>query len=147
MAKNHHKVTNDEIEKFNLARQGFTLGGSQEFSREELKKELKKLGYSPNDNFLYAITNGINPPIVRISRGKYIFNKERIYITRLQVVWDNYLKRGNSSRYKKSMSISSDTVQVKDTLVEEKCKEYIEFLKEHGYRIQKKEVTVTWTEV
>lgn len=122
-----HVVTDDEIRQFNSIRAGHTMT-QKVFSNTEIKTVLKQLGYGGHDAFLKAMCEGFNPPVVRIERGKYTFNKEPVLKTRLQTVWDTYTKLANPRNYKDS--------KFKNVCSEEQA---IACLKELGYRIWKPE--------
>lgn len=129
---NHHVVTDDEIRQFNLMRENKK---GKEFSRTEMKDTLSRLmGYTKADALLRALCDGINPPVVKLSRGKYMFAKEPVFRDRLQTAWDAYTKFANPQKYK--------TGNYADTVSVETC---IKVLKEHGYRIQKP--VTKWEEV
>lgn len=81
-------VTEQDILAFNMFREN--LKGKQ-LSRNEMKAALhRELAYPPNDSIFKALTNGVNPPIVRVARGEYQVSKEPVYIKRLQTVFDEY---------------------------------------------------------
>jgi len=98
------------------------------FNRFEMMAKLKSAGFTAHHSLISAFASGVNPPIVRIERGKYIFAKEPIYKDRLQLALDTYLCFVNPKKHTKDSK-----------LTEEEC---IEFLKQTGkyeiYRVIKK---------
>lgn len=117
-------ITKKDIELFNVFRECYK---GKEMSRNEIKKALhKELGYVEHDSLLKALTDGINPPIVRIRRGVYTVNKEAVYVQRLQTAFDEYTKCANPRNYvtgkhKRTISIN----------------EAIQVLKDAGYKVLK----------
>ena len=69
--KNHHMVDDDEIRRFNLMCENKK---GQEFSRMGIQDVLYRLmSYTKYDTLLRALCDGVNPPIVKLARGKYMF--------------------------------------------------------------------------
>lgn len=100
------QVDDQIILRFNLFREN-KLG--KEFKRDEMKKLLKdQMNFPASDQFLMAITDGVNPPIVKIKRGLYAVNPKPVYKDRLQKVFDDYKK-----------TIKSETTRNKNITVEE----------------------------
>lgn len=121
-------VDDQIILRFNLFREN-KLG--KEFKRDEMKKLLKdQMNFPASDQFLMAITAGVNPPIVKVKRGIYAVNPKLVYKDRLQTVFDEYKK-----------TIKSETTRNKNISVEEA----IIVLKKAGYRILKPETK--WIEL
>ena len=116
-----HQVDEQECIRFNWKRDNCK---GKEYSRAELVNLMKELGYPIAQQFLTCITRGVNPPIVRIERGKYRFPKEPVHILRLQKVWDDYGMVGRKRT--KQVEISEMAV-----------KEAIKMLKNAGYKILK----------
>ena len=89
MAKQRTNVVVDDniIAIFNARRD---LNKGLTFTQKEIIDELKHLDYATNTNMLRALTDGENPPIVKIERGKYVFNPEPVYKERLQKSFDLY---------------------------------------------------------
>lgn len=116
------KVTEEIVALFNARREN---NKNAEFDRNHIIIELKKIGIPANDSMLCALTTGVNPPIVRIKRGTYMYNKDVVYKDRLQTALNAYYSRKGTSKPK--------------TLNEEDC---IQFLKSTGkyeiYRVVKK---------
>lgn len=117
MRKNH-QVDNAEISAFNKMREQLV---GRELKREECRAILVELGYSKNEKWLAAITHGVNPPIVRVKRGVFVFNGKPVFKDRLQTAWNRYTETTNVSRNVKSCTIS----------------QAIMVLKEAGYKIYK----------
>lgn len=124
-AKNQHVVTENEIAQFNMVRVNLA---QKEMSRNELIEEFKKkMNYHMHSSFLKAITSGVNPPIIKISRGKYCVNPEPVHIARLQTVWDLYTKCANPRNY-------DDKGNYQQTMSIEHA---IAILKQAGYKVYK----------
>lgn len=117
MRKNH-QVDNAEISAFNKRREQLV---GRELKREECRAVLIELGYAKNNKWLSAITHGVNPPIVRVKRGVFVFNSKPVFKDRLQTVWDRYTETTSVSRNVKSCTIS----------------QAIMVLKEAGYKVYK----------
>ena len=124
MRRTHHIVDEQEIARFNLRREH---EGSKTYSLEEFKVLLNKMGYATSGNFIKCLVSGVNPPFIRIERGKYTFNKEPIYIQRLQKVWDDYGYIGRNR-----MASNPDKKQL-----ELDVNRAIKMLKELGYKVLK----------
>jgi len=124
MRRTHHVVDEPEIALFNLKRQ---QEGNKTYSLEEFKVLLNKMGYSTSGNFIKCLVSGVNPPFIRVERGKYAFNKEPIHIQRLQKVWDEYSYIGRnrmaSNPNKKQLELDVNRA--------------IKMLKELGYKVLK----------
>lgn len=115
-------IDDQAILRFNLFREN-VIG--KEFKRGEMKKQLKdKMAFPASDQFLMAITYGVNPPIMRIKRGIYAVNPKPVYKDRLQTVFDEYKK-----------TMKTETTRNKNISVEEA----IIVLKKAGYRVLKPE--------
>jgi hypothetical protein len=118
-------VTETQLTTFNIMREKCQ---GEVFNRAEMIKLLKSAGFTAHNSLVSAFASGVNPPIVRIERGKYIFTKEPVYKDRLQLALDTYLCFVNPKRHTKDSK-----------LTEEEC---IEFLKQTGkyeiYRVIKK---------
>ena len=117
-----HIVSENEITLFNTRRE---ISKGKQFSAKEFKELLRKMNYADSGNFIAAITRGVNPPFVRVSRGVYQFSKEPVHIKRLQQVWDEYSAYGKSRNSKKSATR------------EEQIAQAIALLKENGYKVYK----------
>lgn len=104
----------------------------QTFSRSEMLQQLKELNYAGHDSMLRSLIDGINPPIIRIERGKYVFNPKPVHIERLQLAFDTYTKLANPKDY-------DENGKWHKNLTEEEC---IAFLNSTGkyevYKIIKK---------
>ena len=134
-------VDDQLILRFNLFREN-KLG--KEFKREEMKKLLKdQLGFPASDQFLTNITSGVNPPIVRVSRGRYTVNSKPVHIDRLKKVIDDYLtclkesKKGHKKTEKKNLMTSKHENHLIPK--EEAIAKAIALLKKEGYRVQRPE--------
>lgn len=134
MKRRRHEVSEEEIQLFN----GFRINNhNKELTKEQLCELLRKMKLPTNGNFIKCITSGVNPPIVRISRGKYMFAKEPVYAARLQTVWTEYADYGNKDR----VCILGD----KDTIDDlKKIRDAIDLLKTHGYKVLKQ--VIKWEE-
>lgn len=114
----------EDIERFNIVRAHLK---GKEMSRKELKEVLKKqFGYPATDQMIMASTKGANAPITKLSRGKYMVNKEPVYKDRLQTMANDYY----ATMHKDGV------VSKRKGLSEEDC---ILFLKSKGYKILKAE--------
>ena len=120
---NKHVVDDQEITRFNWKRES---AAQKEFNNKEIIEELKKLGYTGHNAFLKAMTNGVNPPIIKPKRGVYCFNPKPVFRDRLQLAWDEYTKIANPKNYKSG--------EYKETCSIERA---IEILKEAGYKVLK----------
>lgn len=76
--RKRHSVTKNEIASFNAKRMEM-LGKT--FSREELVQLLKRMGYSAHSLMVSAFTSGVNPPIICVQRGQYVFNPKPVHIS------------------------------------------------------------------
>ena len=65
------KATEEIVALFNAKRENKK---GVEFNRSQMMEELKKLNIPANDSMLCALTSGVNPPIMRIRRGCYMYN-------------------------------------------------------------------------
>ena len=132
--RKRHEVSEEEIKIFN----GYRLNNqNKELSKEQLCEVFRKMKLPTNGNFIKCITRGVNPPIVRISRGKYSFAKEPVYNMRLQTVWNEYGNYGNKK---------ADALGDQDAVEElKKIEEAIILLRSRGYKILKQ--VVKWEEV
>lgn len=126
MKRKRHEVSEEEISIFN----GYRLNNqNKELSKEQLCDLFRKMKLPTNGNFIKCITSGVNPPVVRISRGKYMFAKEPIYVARLQTVWTEYADYGNNT-----VRILGD----KDAIDElKKTQDAIEYLRSKGFKVLK----------
>jgi hypothetical protein len=123
------QIDDQIILRFNLFRENM-LG--KELKRNEMKKELKsKMGFPASDQFLKCITDGINPPVIKVKRGIYAVNPKPVFKERLQTVFDEYKNtiKSKTAHNKKSISIE----------------EAILVLKNAGYRVMKPETK--WIEI
>ena len=120
---NKRVVDDQEILRFNLTREN---KGQTEFKRVQMLEELHRLGYPKHDSILRAFSAGVNPPILRIARGVYVFNPKPVFKDRLQTALEEYTKLANPKNYKNG--------QYEEVLSEEQC---IKFLKSKGYKILK----------
>ena len=131
-SKQRHIVDEQEVKRFNWRREN---NKGKTFSPTQLKVLLKEMGYTDNGNFITCLTSGVNPPIVRVSRGVYAFAKDPVYIDRLQKVWSDYASYGQKKP-------KSDTDAV---VVIESISQAIALLKKHGFKVYKP--TTKWEEV
>lgn len=122
--KTHHVVDEQEIMRFNMYREN---NKGKEFSLEEFKTLLNKMGYATSGNLIKCMVNGVNPPFIRVSRGKYAFNPKAVYIERLQKVWDDYGYIGRNR-----MASNPDKKQL-----ELDVNRAIKMLKDLGYKVLK----------
>lgn len=133
MKRKRHEVSEEEIQIFN----GYRLNNhNKELSKEQLCDLFRKMKLPTNGNFIKCITSGVNPPIVRISRGKYMFAKDPVYAARLQTVWTEYAEYGNNT-----VRVVGD----KDTIDElKKTQDAIEYLRSRGFKVLKQ--VIKWEE-
>lgn len=122
--KQRHIVDEQEVKRFNWRREN---NKGKTFNLTQLKTLLKEMGYVDNGNFITCLTSGVNPPIVRVSRGVYTFAKNPVYIDRLQKVWSDYADYGNKTK----QSAVEEKVEVTS------ISQAIELLKKHGFKIYK----------
>lgn len=122
--KQRHIVDEQEVKRFNWRREN---NKGKAFNPTQLKTLLKEMGYTDNGNFITCITSGVNPPIVRVSRGVYAFSKDPVFIDRLQKVWSDYAEYGNKSK----RSATEENVEVAS------ISQAIALLKKHGFKIYK----------
>lgn len=119
-----HVVTDEEITHFNLFRENMK---GKECSRSEMMKQIReKLGYKVWDALFKSLSDGVNPPIIRIRKGVYVVNPKPVYKDRLQLVFDSLAsdnKKYQNKRDKSQMQIS--------------ITEAITLLKNNGYKIYK----------
>lgn len=130
--KKGHEVTENEIIALNWMRESKQ---GRTFTRQEIKDIFKKIHFPICDAFLMSITNGANPPIIKIDKGKYQFAPTPIHIDRLKTVWDDYNKYNMSHKTKKSIKSDIDTItelKANQELDEQSC---INYLKSLGYKI------------
>lgn len=114
---NKHIVDDQEILRFNLMRENL-LG--KEFSAKEMKQHLKdKMGYKSGDETLRALSDGVNPPIIKVRRGVYAVNPKPVYKNRLQTAMDIKTKHTYTPKSKVDMTVE----------------EAINLLKGKGYKI------------
>lgn len=93
-----HEVDDQEVMRFNLKRENVK---GKEFNQAEMRETLHtSLGYSKAAGMLRALSNGVNPPIIKIRRGVYCFNPKPVYKERLQTAWEEYTKMANPQCYK-----------------------------------------------
>jgi hypothetical protein len=96
-------------------------------SRNEMKAALhKELAYTNHDSLLKALSSGVNPPIVRVSRGKYQVAKEPVYIKRLQTAFDEYTHCANPRCYENGKYENKPSIE-----------QAIKVLKDAGYKVLK----------
>lgn len=133
MKRKRHEVSEEEIQIFN----GYRINNhNKELSKEQLCDLFRKMKLPTNGNFIKCITSGVNPPVVRISRGKYMFAKEPVYAARLQTVWTEYADYGNNT-----VRIIGD----KDTIDDlKKTQDAIEYLRSKGFKVLKQ--VIKWEE-
>lgn len=138
-ANKRHEVTENEIQAFNWMRESMV---GKEMNPEGLREQLKKLQYKPNGNFILAITSGENPPIIRVSRGKYVFNPKPVYIDRMKKVWKDYADYGNKKSENKSDKpvIIHKSFKLLTGVTDENVLSAINLLKEKGYKIYRPKV-------
>lgn len=132
------KVTEELSAHFNMFRASKV---GKEFTRDEMKKMLKDLSglNMTSDQLLLCITHGVNPPIIKVSRGKYSVNPKPVHKDRLQKTMDDYATYVNEHTInpKKRAKIAEH----KQNLIskEEAIAKAIALLKKEGYRIQRPE--------
>ena len=117
--KTRHVVDDNDVKSFNWLRESVV---GIEFNRKELDEKLKTLKYPQTGRFITAITNGINPPILKVKRGKYCFSPKPVYIERLKTVWNMYYNNKSEAQFKSK---------------EKRIEDAILLLKNEGYKIQK----------
>lgn len=120
-------ISEQDVLLFNMFREN--MKGKQ-LSRNEMKAALhKELAYTNHDSMLKALTSGVNPPIVRVARGKYQVSKEPVYIKRLQTAFDEYTKCANPRHYdSKGHYDETKRISIEDA---------IKVLKDAGYKVLK----------
>ena len=114
-------ITESDHIAFNMLREARV---TKEYKRDEMRKLLKTdLNYPGSDQFLMAITGGVNPPVIKVRRGIYMFNPKPVYKDRLQTVFSEYAKTIKSETARNSKKISIE--------------EAILVLKNAGYKVLK----------
>lgn len=114
-------VTEAMIAQFNDVRQ---QQAGIEMTGEQIKTHLAfALNRKIHSSLFKSLADGENPPIIRVKRGKYVFNPKPVYIERLQAVFDAYTKNANPRQYK--------TGKYTKVTIEEA----IAILKENGYKV------------
>ena len=121
MSKKKHEVTENEIQAFNWTRESMA---GKEMSISELRHKLESLNYSSHPTFIRAISSGVNPPIIRVSRGRYVFNPKPVYIDRLKKVWADYVTNKRPENEDKKV----DGISIEKAIA---------ILKTNGYKILK----------
>lgn len=117
-------ITEQDVLLFNMFRENMK---GKEMSRNEVLDALhRELAYTRHDSLLKALCNGVNPPIVRVARGKYRVAKEPVYITRLQTAFDEYTKCANPRNYVTGSHMRLPSIE-----------EAIKVLKDAGYKVLK----------
>lgn len=129
MATRKKKIlSNAQVAAFNTVRDANV---SKKFSYEELKTVLKGV-FSVNRTFVLAFTNGANPPILRVERGRYAFNAKPVYKDRLQTAWNYYIDYATEHNGRKVVQTEENkSYTAKDV------ENAIAFLKKLGYRVLK----------
>lgn len=122
--KKRHEVTESEMCALNWKREAMVKAG-KDMSPAELKEVLQNLNYATSGNFIKCITSGENPPIIRVSRGRYAFNPKPIHIDRMRKVWHDYCFYGRNRPDKDSKTLSLDISRA------------ITLLKSQGYKVLK----------
>lgn len=118
-----HQVTENEIAQFNAFRVHYQ---GKEMTRAEMIDAISSKTFLKvkRDGYLFnALCQGVNPPIVKIERGKYMVAKEPVHIKRMQTAIDN---RGPKKQMKSS-----------ETNDEKMIADAIAVLKNAGYKIYK----------
>lgn len=113
-----HQVTREEAAKFNKVREAYV---GKILTRPQIKEILVGMGYPKYEKLLQLMAKGENPPIVRVSFGKYSFNPKPVFMGRLQQVWDNRKKYEPTKQAKPSITVV----------------EAIKILKDSGYKVLK----------
>lgn len=121
----NHIVDGQEAALYNMHREN---NKGKLFNLDEFRTLLHQMRYLASPTFIKCFTSGINPPFIKVSRGKYAFAKEPIYKERLQKAWDDFKSYGKK--------IPDNPIQIKAA---------IELLKKNGYRVLKP--TTKWEEV
>ena len=85
------------------------------------------MGYCTSGIFIKAITNGVNPPVIKVARGRYVFNPQPVHIDRLQQVWKDYRVNGKNRPAK-----SVDARELESAI-----NRAIALLKNNGYKVLK----------
>lgn len=120
-AGKRRSVTKAEISALNTARE---LYRGKELSTKEALEAIKEAGIKANTTILRFMAEGVNPPLVKVKDGVYVFNENPIHMLRLQKVYDDTYEYCRTHMKKANPQ----------DLTEENC---IKFLKELGYRILK----------
>lgn len=106
-----HEVTREEAAKFNRVREAYV---GKILTRPQVKEILVGMGYPKYEKLLQLMATGENPPIIRVSFGKYSFNPKPVFIGRLQQVWSNR-RQYESSTPKPSVSVAKAIKILKDS--------------------------------
>lgn len=120
-----NKTTVDEkmIVQFNTIRQRYV---GKEMTGDQIKSHLAfALNRKIHSSLFKSLVDGENPPVIRVKRGKYVFNPKPVHIERLQLAFDAYTKNANPRQYK--------TGKYTKVTIEEA----IAILKENGYKVYK----------
>lgn len=121
---NNHIVDEQEILRFNMMRENLS---GKEFNRTQMLEELKKkMAYNKSDAILRALSDGVNPPIIKVRRGVYCMNPKPVYRDRLQTAWETFTKFANPQNYKTGAYKQAIPIE-----------EAIKVLKEAGYKVLK----------
>ena len=121
----NHIVDEKEAQLYNMRREN---NKGKLFNLTEFKKLLHEMRYLASPVFVKCFTSGVNPPFIKVSRGKYAFAKEPIYKDRLQKAWDDFKSYGKKT--------PDNPIQIRTA---------IELLKKNGYKVLKP--TTKWEEV
>lgn len=121
----NHIVDGQEVTLYNMRREN---NKGKLFDLVEFKKLLRDMKYLTSPVFVKCFTSGVNPPFIKVSRGKYAFAKEPIYKDRLQKAWDDFKSYGKKT--------PDNPIQIRAA---------IELLKKNGYKVLKP--TTKWEEV
>lgn len=113
-------VDDNVIALFNARRENQK---GKKLSRDEVVKYLNELKFPKNTNFLAAMCEGVNPPIMRLEKGIYMFNSSPVYKDRLQTAIDAFYKKRSEYTVKKP------------TVVKFTEEQAISFLKSKGYKV------------
>lgn len=119
-----HVVTNEETTHFNFFRENMK---GKECSRSEMMKQIReKLGYKVWGGLFKSLSDGVDPPIIRIRRGVYVVNPKPVYKDRLQLVFDSLESDNKKYQNKRSESQMQTSIA-----------EAITLLKNNGYKVYK----------
>lgn len=122
--RQHHIVDTDESRRFNLLREQMV---GKELDGTEMSIVLNnRMNYSMAcGRMLRALSEGVNPPIIKTKRGRYCMNPKPVHMSRLQLAWDMYRKFSYPEKYN---NIEREEAAIKAAIT---------LLKNAGYKVFK----------